>query len=131
MKKTPVISVTMIALLTACGSATDTDNIVNAAGESEAAETVIEPTVPEAVEDSEFSRNLNENFRVQFTTNFIKSCVAEALKSGAQESVVRPLCECTSSELLKRVNSYAESASPPQEKMMAAASFCFDKLPKK
>lgn len=129
MKKTPVVSVTMIALLTACGSASDTDNIVDATGETGAAETVIDPIVPDAVEDSEFSRNLNENFRVQFTTNFIKSCVAEALKSGAQESVVRPVCKCTSGELLKRVNSYAETANPSQEKMMAAASFCFNKRP--
>ncbi len=130
MKKTAVVSMAMLALLTACGSVVETDNIADAKGDVEAAETVIEPTDPETLEESEFSRNLNENFRANFTTNFVKSCVAEALKSGAPENTVRPVCECTSGELLKRVNSYAESANPSREKMVAAASFCFKKLPK-
>ena len=130
MKKIPVVCVTMIASLTACGSATDTEDSVDATENSQAADAVIEPTAPDVVVDSEFSRNLNENFRRQFATNFIRSCVAEAVKAGAQEIVVRPVCECTSGELLKRVNSYVESANPSHEKMMAAARYCVGKLSK-
>ena len=76
------------------------------------------------VEESEFSKNLKPAFRERFVTNFVGSCVSEAVKAGAADETIRPVCECSAEELLKRMESLAETVNPPEDKLMAAAEYC-------
>lgn len=127
MKKTIVATVASICLLSACSSGTDESsagNGSNATAEEDVSKVAPERPVPEPVEPSEFSLNLDQGLKDGWTKNFVTNCVAEAVAAGAPEQVVRPICECSSGEVLARLNGMEEIAQPPKQKMMDALQVC-------
>lgn len=127
MKKILVATVASICLLSACSDVADesgADERPDAAAEENASKVVPERPVPEPAEPSEFSRNMDQGLRDGWTKSFVTNCVAEAVNAGAPEQVVRPICECSSGEVLARLTGIEEIAQPPKQKMMDALQVC-------
>ncbi|MEO0441891.1 MAG: hypothetical protein AAF067_13590 [Pseudomonadota bacterium] len=127
MKKILVAAMASICLLSACSDAADessADQGANAAAEEDVSKAAPERSGPEPVEPSEFSLNLDQGLKDGWTKGFVTNCIAEAVRAGAAEQVVRPICECSSGEVLGRLTEMAEIAQPPEDKMMAAIQVC-------
>jgi len=77
-----------------------------------------------ADDENSFSGALNEGFEEGWSEEFVKSCVAEAVKVGAAESDARPACDCVSDKLLPTLDGFSEKVNPPEEKMDAALRAC-------
>jgi len=120
MRKELAASVMLVCLATGCSEGIDYAQRADAAAEVESTDS----GVVEAEEETEFSANLKPVFRERFVTNFVGSCVSEAVKAGATDETIRPICECSAEELLKRMESLAETVNPPEDKVMAAAEYC-------
>ncbi|MEO9468283.1 hypothetical protein [Parasphingorhabdus sp.] len=127
MKKILVASLASICLLSACSDTADKSNAddgSDAVAKADASNVAPETPLPEPVEPSEFSRNLDRGIKDGWTKSFVANCVTEAVAAGAPEQVVRPICECSSSEVLARLNDLEEFAQPPKQKMMDALQVC-------
>ncbi len=127
MKKILVATMASICLLSACSDSADEGSAnqdADAAAEDNLSKAAPERPVPEAIEPTEFSRNLDQGLKDGWTKGFVTNCVAEAVRAGAAEQVVRPICECSSGEVLGRLTEMAEIAQPPEDKMMAAIQVC-------
>lgn len=127
MKKILVATMASICVLSACSDAakeSSEEDSANVAVEDDASKTAPENPVPEPVEPSEFSRTLDPGLKDGWTKSFIANCVSEAVAAGAPEQVVRPICECSSDEVLARLTGMEEIAQPPKQKMMDALQVC-------
>ncbi|WP_074203974.1 hypothetical protein [Parasphingorhabdus marina] len=128
MKKILVATMASICLLSACSDAakeSSAESDADVLAEENATDTGPNVARPvESVEPSEFSRSLDQGFRTGWTQSFVSNCVKEAGNSGAPEEVVRPVCECSSGEVLARLTDMQELAQPPEKKMMDALQIC-------
>lgn len=127
MKNMLIAAMATICLLSACSDAVDessADEGANAATEEDLSEAAPEHSGPQPVEPSEFSLNLDQGLKDGWTRGFVTNCVAEAVRAGAPEEVVRPVCECSSREVLARLTGIEEIAQPPKQKMMDAVQVC-------
>ncbi len=77
-----------------------------------------------ADDENSFSVAMNKGFDEGWTTEFVESCVAEAVKVGAPESDATTACECVSGELAGKLDGISEKINPPKEKMNAALKAC-------
>ncbi|MEL6874992.1 MAG: hypothetical protein AAGM33_05895 [Pseudomonadota bacterium] len=127
MKKILTATMASICLLSACSDATDESEAENSTDVIPAEDSSVatsEKPMPELVEPSEFSLNLDPGLKDGWTRSFVANCITEAVRAGAAEQVVRPICECSSGEVLGRLTGMAEIAQPPEDKMMAAIQVC-------
>lgn len=128
MKKILVATMASICLLSACSNAAEESSAeigADVSAEENATDTGSDAARPaDSVEPTEFSRSLDQGFRTGWTQSFVSNCVKEAMNAGAPEDVVRPICECSSGEVLARLTGMEEIAQPPKKKMMDALQLC-------
>ncbi len=77
-----------------------------------------------ADDENSFSGAMNKGFDEGWITEFVESCVAEAVKVGAPQSDAKTACECVSGELVGKLDGISEKINPPKEKMNAALKAC-------
>ncbi|MEP2990178.1 MAG: hypothetical protein ABJN65_14450 [Parasphingorhabdus sp.] len=77
-----------------------------------------------ADDENSFSGAMNKGFEEGWATEFVDSCVAEAVKVGAPQSDATTACECVSGELVGKLDGISEKINPPKDKMNAALKAC-------
>ena len=73
------------------------------------------------------SGKFSEGFDKGWTTEFVKGCTSEAIKTGMPADESSKVCECMAKHLNKSLDNVAEKINPPEAKANAALEACMPK----